>query len=90
MQRIWKYPEPTPPEVAEALAVYEPILRDLLYQRGFGDAQSARDYLQKAMPSHLREMEISGAQGGATILAEAMDADLPIAIYGDYDADGVS
>lgn len=84
----WVYPRINA-EVERELAIYPSFMRQLLFNRGCNDAQSAADYLNAnqplADPFLLTDMDRAIGR-----LLQAIDKAEPIVVYGDYDVDGVS
>jgi single-stranded-DNA-specific exonuclease len=87
----WILP-PAPREEAAALAGalgLHPLAALLLARRGLLDAEAARRFL-KPDPTHMHEPDLlPGAGIAADRLAAAVRAREPIAVYGDYDVDGI-
>ncbi|HNR46562.1 MAG TPA: single-stranded-DNA-specific exonuclease RecJ [Anaerolineaceae bacterium] len=85
----WLIPDPLPSEVDEALVDYPPTIRQILYNRGCQTTEEAEAYLagkvEEGDPFQLTDMEAAVER-----ILRALDADESIAIYGDYDVDGVT
>jgi len=88
LKHWWQYP-PISEDVDTHLKDFPEYLRQILYNRGIRDMESAVDYLSASSPLHdpflLLDMEKA-----VTRLLEAVDRQEGIVIYGDYDVDGVS
>jgi single-stranded-DNA-specific exonuclease len=88
-QKRWMIPEPLPEETAGQLADFPPIIRQILFNRGFSENDSARNYLLAKEPKYdpflLKDMKITVAR-----ILKAIDSGEKIAVYGDYDVDGVT
>lgn len=84
----WIYPV-IPTEIDSQLQVYPRYIRQILYNRGITDVESASNYLNASFPTHdpflLLDMEKSVER-----LLLAIDRREGIVVYGDYDVDGVS
>ena len=82
---------PCPTDVAERLATEAGIgrvLADALTRRGWTDPGDVRDFL--ALVGSLHDPLLLGdAAVAIPLLQSAISARLPIAVHGDYDADGV-
>ena len=82
---------PCPTDVAERLATEASIgrvLADALTRRGWTDPGDVRDFL--ALEGSLHDPLLLGdAAVAIPLLQSAISARLPIAVHGDYDADGV-
>lgn len=80
------------PQADENLAAFPPILRQLLFNRGYATDAEARAFL-KAEPdsdSDTDPFRLTGMRACIDRLRFALDHREPIAIYGDYDVDGVT
>ena len=88
-KKRWLVSPPIPDGVTEALVEYPPIFRQLLYNRGVIDSISAQAYLY---PDNLMgdPSQLMGMAEAVERLLWAIDHQEPIAVYGDYDVDGVS
>jgi len=90
MQTRWQIQAPLTPEADQALEKFPPILRQLLFNRGYATDAEARAFL-KAAPDHtmspwgLKDMAIAVDR-----IIQAIDQKEKIIIYGDYDVDGVT
>ncbi len=85
--------EPTPRitgEVEENLVGYSHFLRQILFNRGCLDAQQARCFLQSLAPSTTDPFAITDMDLAVDRLRSAVRGDELIAVYGDYDVDGVT
>lgn len=90
LTRQWLPPEPLPPQAEVALADFDPIQRAILFRRGFRDAESARRFLApESEPGH-DPFALAGLQPGAERLLRACRMEETVAVYGDYDADGLT
>lgn len=93
MQRRWILPPPANPLLAGRLLrelEVPPFLAALLVQRGYGEVARAQEFLQPKMkslqpPELLPEMPLA-----ADRVWNAIRAGRRIALYGDYDVDGVT
>ncbi|MFZ6031531.1 MAG: single-stranded-DNA-specific exonuclease RecJ [Chloroflexota bacterium] len=86
----WQIPPRLPAEAYEALHAYPPILRQILYNRGYADAEAARDYLEGQPPAGTQPSDLSGMPAAVDRIAYAIERREAIVIYGDYDTDGVT
>jgi single-stranded-DNA-specific exonuclease len=78
------------PDVAHELNNYPPILRQLLYNRGYTTREDAGRFLQAAQPDENDPFKLLGMHEAVERLTYAIQHQEPIAIYGDYDVDGVT
>ena len=84
----WVFPH-IPPESEEALSGYVPFMRQILYNRKIVDADTAAQYLDGMAldedPFDLLDMDVAVDR-----LLHAADHHESVAVYGDYDVDGVT
>lgn len=89
IRKCWNVNEPISTEANSALDAYPKILRQLFYNRGIEDALSAKRYLFDSGsifdPYLLADMGVAVER-----LLHAVDQKEQIAVYGDYDVDGVT
>ena len=67
-----------------------PLVVQILYNRGIKDADQVRDYLARQPSGDIDPFQLKGMPEAVTRLHQAIKAGDLIAIYGDYDADGVT
>jgi len=92
MSKRWRIHPHDPARIAalQRAAGIPAVVAELLICRGIDEAQSAQDFLDPRL-SALREPELlPGCSEAARRLFEALEAKRPIAIYGDYDVDGMT
>lgn len=80
-------------EAAKLLAAelnVSPLLAALLIARGFGDLESARQFLEPCL-DHLHEPSLLKGMGEASArILKAIDENEKILVWGDYDVDGTT
>ncbi len=86
----WQISAPITPEANEALAAFPPILRQVLFNRGYPKDVEARSYLRGEVIFDTSPFQMTGISETVARLRFALDHQDPIAIYGDYDVDGVT
>jgi single-stranded-DNA-specific exonuclease len=69
---------------------YSPILRQILYNRGYATFETARAYLRALPPEGNDPGNMLGIPEATERIWHAVEREEPIVIYGDYDADGVT
>lgn len=85
----------TPPAVlpsaaAEALREYAPLLRQLLYVRGITTPEAAESFLNPSYDGHLHDpFLLHDMDAAIDRILQAMENTERIAIYSDYDCDGI-
>ena len=78
------------PKAEEELARFPPILRQILFNRGIGTDAEARAFLKAEPNANTDPFQLAGMQTAVDRIRFALDQKEPIAIYGDYDVDGVT
>ncbi len=86
----WNVAEPIPPEIDQELVDFPPLLRQLLYNRGVRDAESAQAFVEASSPGATDPFLIRDMAEAVELLQAAIANGTPSAIYGDYDVDGVT
>ena len=88
-RKNWTTFQPITEEASNSLAGYKPFMQQLLFNRGIKDAAAAESYLNGSVlgedPFHLLDMDKAVDR-----LLKAADRGETVAVYGDYDVDGVS
>ncbi|HEX9838712.1 MAG TPA: single-stranded-DNA-specific exonuclease RecJ [Anaerolineales bacterium] len=86
----WVIAPPITSQADEALSKFPPILKQIVFNRGLGTDAEARAFLKAEPTSNTDPFQLIGM--GATVdrIRYALDHHEPIAIYGDYDVDGVT
>jgi single-stranded-DNA-specific exonuclease len=90
MEKRWLIPPRIPPDAELALQGYPPFLRQILYNRGYGDPEAARGFLDALSPPGTEPFLLSGISHAVDRIKYAIRRQEPVAIYGDYDVDGVT
>lgn len=85
----WLIGETIPPEISQALQDYPILLRQALYNRGYRNTESVNAYFDIGKPIY-DPFLLKGMQPAVERLLYAIDHDQAMAIYGDYDVDGVT
>lgn len=82
---------PRLPDSARAeLKAFPPILQQLLYNRGYASDSAARAYLRAQTAFDTSPLQLLGMETAVARIRHALRHGEPIAIYGDYDVDGVT
>lgn len=90
LPKRWRVHHPIPADIDKALAGVPPLLRQLLYNRGIEDAKTARAFLDGSVPFPTDPFLLKSMDRAVNRLHLAIKGEENIAIYGDYDADGVT
>jgi len=86
----WLIPPPLTPQAEENLAAFPPVLRQLLFNRGYATQAEAHAFL-KAEPDFATDpFQLSGMEEAVERIGFALKHGEAIAVYGDYDVDGVT
>ncbi|MBU4225987.1 MAG: single-stranded-DNA-specific exonuclease RecJ, partial [Chloroflexi bacterium] len=81
---------PLTPQAAESLAAFSPILGQILFNRGYATEAEARGFLNATPTFDVSPWQMTGIAPAVDRIVYALDHAEPIAIYGDYDVDGVT
>lgn len=89
-RKRWDLKPPAPPDYARRLGV-SPLLATLLYQRELHDVDAAQAFLTADYSTGLHDpLLLKGMPEAAARVAQAVRAGELIAVYGDFDTDGVT
>ncbi|MEN8173341.1 MAG: DHH family phosphoesterase, partial [Chloroflexota bacterium] len=77
-------------EADSALHGYPPILRQILFNRGYITHDDARKFLEAKAPFNTDPFQLKDIIKAVECIQTALEKNERIAIYGDYDADGVT
>jgi single-stranded-DNA-specific exonuclease len=86
----WEVATPLPLEATEELSGYPPILRQILYNRGYRTHEQARAFLEAQPPLDTRAENLLHMPEAVDRIQFAIQHHENIIVYGDYDADGVT
>ena len=86
----WLVQTPITAAADQELQDYPPIIRQVLFNRGYGTADSARRYLKADSDRDTSPWQLKGMQETVDRINRALDDNESIVIYGDYDVDGVT
>ncbi|HVN15766.1 MAG TPA: single-stranded-DNA-specific exonuclease RecJ [Anaerolineales bacterium] len=86
----WLIPPILTPEADAALVAFPPLLRQVLFNRGYATDAAARSFLQAVPEFDTDPFQMTGMDAAIERICFALDHHEPIAIYGDYDVDGVT
>lgn len=85
----WQVAPPAPPSHIDRLAPLHPIIVQVLYNRGVTNPAEASAFLD-GNSGEANPFDLPGMSTAVTRLRRALRAEEPIAVYGDFDADGVT
>ena len=86
----WIVPPLITPEADSALSAFPPVLRQILFNRGYSTDADARAYLNAKPDFNADPFQMNGMRVAVGRIQSAIQNHEPIAIYGDYDVDGVT
>jgi single-stranded-DNA-specific exonuclease len=86
----WSIPPVLTSLAQNELAAFPPVLRQLLYNRGYYTDASARTFLRAEVNADTSPFQMLGMNSAVERILYALDHQEPVAIYGDYDVDGVT
>jgi single-stranded-DNA-specific exonuclease len=79
-----------PPDINRQMSDVSPFLRQLLFNRGIETNEAALAYVSGNSPTNPDPFQMLGMKEAVEVLHEAIETGSKIAVYGDYDADGVT
>ena len=88
-EKHWQVAPLISPEANENLKGYSPILRQILFNRGYPTKKEADDFLSAAVPDY-DPLDLIDIEKAVNRLKKAISNGEKIIVYGDYDADGVT
>ncbi len=86
----WVISPPITAAAAEALVRFPPILKQILFNRGMGNYEEASAFLRAIPNFNTDPFQLIGMPAAVDRIQFAIHHDEPIAVYGDYDVDGVT
>ena len=89
-QKRWNISPLIPTHISRELSEHSPFLRQLLFNRGITTAESARAYLGADSPTDTNPFALKDMDKAVALIHHALESDQNVAIYGDYDTDGVT
>ncbi len=90
ISKRWEVAPTLPPEAIQELSGYPPILRQILYNRGYHTHELARLYLEAQPPPGCLPSNLIDLPKAIDRINFAIKHQENIVVYGDYDADGVT
>ena len=90
LQKLWFVPPPITTQADENLAAFSPVLRQLLFNRGYATDADARAFLAAEPNFDTSPSQLGGMEVAVERIRFAIEHDEEIAVYGDYDVDGVT
>jgi single-stranded-DNA-specific exonuclease len=88
--KSWQIESAITPVADQNLEKYPKIIRQILFNRGISTTEEAASFFNAELPSELTHKQILGIDTAISRIAIAIHQQEPIAVYGDYDVDGVT
>jgi len=89
-KKRWMVAPPITLQADEALVKFPPILKQILFNRGLATDAEARAFLKAEPKADTDPFQMIGMTAVVDRICYALEKNEPIAIYGDYDVDGVT
>jgi single-stranded-DNA-specific exonuclease len=86
----WVISSPITPAASEALVRFPPILKQILFNRGLGNYEDASAFLRALPGFNTDPFQLTCMEMAVERILFAIRHEEPIAVYGDYDVDGVT
>ncbi len=86
----WQIQSPLTPSANDNLAAFSPILRQVLFNRGVGTSTEAEAYIKAEILFDDSPSQMMGMDLALERIEQAIHRGEKVAIYGDYDVDGVT
>jgi single-stranded-DNA-specific exonuclease len=90
IEKIWKIAEPISEKADIELQPIDPVLRQILFNRGYRNSAEALEFINAKIPKGTEPFNLLNMQIAVDRINWAVQKNHPIAIYGDYDVDGVT
>ncbi|MBN1454448.1 MAG: single-stranded-DNA-specific exonuclease RecJ [Anaerolineales bacterium] len=90
MGKRWLIPPVITPEADSMLQAFPPVLRQILFNRGYATDAEARAFLKAEPNFDTDPFQMTDMQAAVERIRYALERNEPVAIYGDYDVDGVT
>ena len=90
MPKSYSLRDPVPREIEQELKPYDPLVRRLLYARGFSNTETAEKFLNPNYDTDLHDpFLLKDMEKAVKRILKAIEKDEMIGIFSDYDADGI-
>jgi single-stranded-DNA-specific exonuclease len=90
IQKNWQIQSKITPEADQELKNFDPIFRQILFNRGYAIEEKASRFLLAVPDSDTGPFQLKDMHLAVERIATALKEKQAIAIYGDYDVDGVT
>lgn len=89
-EKHWMIANAINSEADRELIRFSPLMRQILYNRGYRTAEAAQNFLEARPPEGNDPLKLLGMHPAVERIWWAIEHNELIAVYGDYDADGVT
>lgn len=79
-----------PPSIRRELNRFSPVSQQLLFNRGINTQAGAEFFLEAHLPDEVKYTQLVGLKEASLRLEKAIDGNEHVAIYGDFDVDGIT
>ena len=86
----WVEPKPIPINTDHELAKFSPVFRSVLFQRNFCTVEDAETFLCAKEPDWYFSQQLLHTEKACEIIQDSIQNHESIAVFGDYDADGIT
>jgi single-stranded-DNA-specific exonuclease len=86
----WQVQPPITHQAEASLEAFPPLLRQILFNRGYASDAEARAFLKAQPDFETDPFGMTGVAAAVERIQRALTDHEPIAVYGDYDVDGVT
>ena len=86
----WQEPNQIPDDIQIELSSFSPVFQSILYQRGISTNSDALDFLLPKPPGWYPNINLLQVEKACQLISEMINSKKKIAVYGDYDADGIT
>lgn len=90
LSKQWEVATPAPDAFIRGCRGMSPVLAQVLYNRGFRDPQTASAFLYAKTDEAINPFALKGVNEAVFRIRQAIKGGEKIAVYGDFDADGVT
>jgi len=87
---LWRYPTSVPEDVQNDLDTFSPAIQSVLYQRGINTLEDALSFLLPKAPGWYSNINLLHVEKACQLILDSIQDKEVIAVYGDYDADGIT
>ncbi len=90
LPKRWKIAHRIPDHINPSLDAFRPLMRQLLYNRGFEENEAAERFVNGEVLGSTDPFLMIGMDAAVRRLHQAVTSGESVAVYGDYDVDGVT